>query len=343
MRLFVAEYFTSGQCPGIQAENSFFQEGWGMLLAFLEDAVRAADCERFPLECQTLLGEEPLALLPAGVDLYRPTSPRHAHQLVLELASAADLTLIIAPETEGILRSQYDAVQSARGSWLGCDRDTIELCGDKLRLAELWNSIDLPTPATRLLSQVAGDLSLPEFPVVIKPRDGAGGDQTTLCASVQEWNRVRNYTTPEEQALFLVQPFVEGHACSVSILSLRDHDEIFPPGEQRTDWEGGFRYFGGRVPCEMPSATRHQLHEYIRLIRRAIPGLAGYWGLDFVWSPRDQQQPITLLEINPRLTTSYLGYRQLTSTNLAEFWLRDACHLERENHAFSWLNEPITF
>ena len=214
MRLFVAEYFTSGQCPGIEPENSLFREGWGMLRAFLEDAVHAADSDRFPLECQTLLGGEPLAPLPPGIDLFRATSPQQAQQLLLELASAADLTLIIAPETEGILQQQYDAVQSVRGDWMGCDRAAIELCGDKLRLAERWNSIGIPTPATDSLAPFVAALSLPDFPVVIKPRDGAGGDQTGLCTSCEEWERLLNYTTPEERDLYLVQPYVEGKACS---------------------------------------------------------------------------------------------------------------------------------
>ncbi|MCA9116378.1 MAG: ATP-grasp domain-containing protein, partial [Planctomycetaceae bacterium] len=56
------------------------------------------------------------------------------------------------------------------------------------------------------------------------------------------------------------------------------------------------------------------------LVRRAVaavPGLAGYVGFDLLllsgtaqWS----EPSLVLVEINPRVTTAWLGYRQLTSS-----------------------------
>jgi predicted ATP-grasp superfamily ATP-dependent carboligase len=46
---------------------------------------------------------------------------------------------------------------------------------------------------------------------------------------------------------------------------------------------------------------------------RAIPGLAGYVGVDLILTPGG---PL-VVELNPRLTTSYLGLRAATRRNLA--------------------------
>ena len=56
------------------------------------------------------------------------------------------------------------------------------------------------------------------------------------------------------------------------------------------------------------------------LARRAVEalaGLRGYVGVDVVLGDNDQ-----VIEINPRLTTSYVGLRALAETNLAEAMLR---------------------
>jgi hypothetical protein len=45
-----------------------------------------------------------------------------------------------------------------------------------------------------------------------------------------------------------------------------------------------------------------------------LPGLQGYVGVDLVLSGSDAW----LIEINPRLTTSYIGLRQLIQLNLAQ-------------------------
>jgi predicted ATP-grasp superfamily ATP-dependent carboligase len=49
-----------------------------------------------------------------------------------------------------------------------------------------------------------------------------------------------------------------------------------------------------------------------------IPGLAGYVGIDLLLP--DGGDPL-IVEINPRLTTSYVGYRRIYSTPIPQRWL----------------------
>ena len=48
---------------------------------------------------------------------------------------------------------------------------------------------------------------------------------------------------------------------------------------------------------------------------RSLPGLAGFVGFDLIASKGEPR--VRILDANPRLTTSYVGYRRLTHENLA--------------------------
>jgi hypothetical protein len=48
-------------------------------------------------------------------------------------------------------------------------------------------------------------------------------------------------------------------------------------------------------------------------VARALPGLWGYVGLDVIMTGTN----LTVVDVNPRLTTAYVGLRKLLDTNLA--------------------------
>ena len=54
-----------------------------------------------------------------------------------------------------------------------------------------------------------------------------------------------------------------------------------------------------------------------------LPSTVGYVGIDMILGP-DGPESDVVLELNPRLTTSYLGLRQLARGNLAEAMLAAA-------------------
>src|SRR5262249_42859079 len=53
----------------------------------------------------------------------------------------------------------------------------------------------------------------------------------------------------------------------------------------------------------------------------AVPGLQGYVGVDLVLGSAGDGSQDWVIEINPRLTTSYVGLRALAEDNLAEVML----------------------
>ena len=84
--------------------------------------------------------------------------------------------------------------------------------------------------------------------------------------------------------------------------------------------DGRLQYVGGRIPLPAPLAARatRLSDEAVR----AVAGLQGYVGVDVVLGPARDGSLDAVIEINPRLTTSYVGLRVLTQGNLAEVMLR---------------------
>ncbi len=213
----------------------------------------------------------------------------------------ADLAFVIAPETDGILEERV-AHFRRMCPVLAPRADALALTADKLLLAEHWTRLGVPTPTT----ESARDAAIARRPSVLKPRDGAGSCETYfLC----EGEAVPDHLRTDR---FLVQEFVPGRAASVAFLVGPEQTIPLPPCFQNLSDDGRFQYRGGSVPIPEPLARRA-----VALGRRAIdgvPGLLGYVGVDLVLGDGGD----FAIEINPRLTTSYLGLRALCADNLAE-------------------------
>ena len=93
------------------------------------------------------------------------------------------------------------------------------------------------------------------------------------------------------------------------------------PCAQTLSEDGHFHYLGGWTPLPEPLATRAR--SLALQTGNLLPPTVGYVGIDLILGP-DGPESDFVLELNPRLTTSYLGLRQLARTKLAEAMLAAA-------------------
>jgi tyramine---L-glutamate ligase len=292
---------------------------------FIYEFSCSADPVQYPMAC--LLRAEGAAMLSAvvedfgrlpGVEILSLCSERRDEErrAFQNLARAADFCLVIAPESQNILSERSYWVEQVRGKLLGSSSAAIDLAGDKLRLADSLTQRNIPTPPTRLINANERAVTLP-FPVVLKPRRGAGSQECyLLTGSAELWKRLAYVQSISKFTDFVLQPYVSGRAASVALL-VGGHDCFaLLPASQELSTDGRFRYLGGRIPLEKDLGNRA-----VSLARRAIqriPGLSGYVGVDVVLGePSDGSQDY-VIEINPRLTTSYVGLRALAEGNLAK-------------------------
>jgi len=118
---------------------------------------------------------------------------------------------------------------------------------------------------------------------------------------------------------WIAQPLVEGMSASVGYIVAATDIISLPPAFQSISVDGRFRYGGGGVPIRKNLEQRAE-----RLGRRAlrgIPGLLGYVGVDMMLDEDSDRARDIAIEINPRLTTSYVGLRAHLNGNLAQLML----------------------
>jgi len=110
----------------------------------------------------------------------------------------------------------------------------------------------------------------------------------------------------------ILQTFVAGVHASASLLVAGERSLPLSLNGQAIEVGSPFVYQGGAVPLSHPMAP--QAMTLAQSAIRLIPGLRGYVGVDLILT----QDEALLIEINPRLTTSYIGLRQVIDLNLAQ-------------------------
>jgi predicted ATP-grasp superfamily ATP-dependent carboligase len=212
-----------------------------------------------------------------------------------------EIFLIIAPEMGRCLwELQREVLQAGKILW-GCGLEAVQCCSYKslteTRLAA-HNIAHIPCyfPQQKL------PRNMQKF--VIKPNDGAGCGDTFLATRRQLSNLSQQILNP------IIQPYVVGENLSVCVLYGQRQSRVVAVNRQLICIENAkFSYHGSEVnafPALIPKAQLLAVQ-----IGLAIPDLWGWVGIDIIL--HKQQWVVT--EINPRLTTSYVGLRQSLNQN----------------------------
>ncbi len=304
MRVFVYEYMTAtatGRDPG-SPEHAMYLEGRAMRDALAEDFARIPGAEVLPFVEEADGGGEA-----AFVRSLRASG---------RLSQDADLAVAIAPELGDALADVItDGFYPGTRQFIPLP-PSFRLCCDKLALAEHWRDRGVRTPATTEREPTACEA----FPVVWKPRDGAGSTDTFLIRD--RFERASALAKRDPARPMILQEFVPERAASVAFLcGPRERVSLLPTFQLLSD-DGRFKYEGGELPIPPELAERA-----VKLGRAAIecvPGLFGYVGVDLILGDAPDGSRDYAIEINPRLTTSYIGLRALADFNIAEAMLRIA-------------------
>jgi tyramine---L-glutamate ligase len=363
MRLFICEFCTSG-LGGDGAEiDSLRPEGMAMLGACLADFGRLRG-----IQVATQLGIsakgvelassgdvlvrqwlQKLQQNPSPDSSHRPnvcatwvTNPQEAHSRFDEQVRAADATLVIAPETGGLLADLVGRVKAAGKHSLNASLDLIELGTNKLRFARFLGENGLLGPATCPLSpntknwsRELADLSQP--PWVIKPIDGVGGTLTFLVQNKNDL-RVAQLAFDDSQTVAIGQAFVQGRPLSVAWIGDGQTVRRLPVAVQTLSKDRRFQYQGGEIPASLAAVHVQWLETCTNALAGKLRGLAGYVGVDLVYDDTADSQP-TIIELNPRFCSSYTGYRRLARFNLASWFGLPGVSAEAEE----WQAEPVAF
>ena len=311
----VYEFFTGGGCPAGELPGGLAAEALGMLWALLTDFRRWGSVstltaldprfeERVPgLNRNTLPADEVVG-----------ASQADHREVYFSLLKRCDAAIIIAPESDNILAWLTAQAESKGVRVLGSAAGAAAIAGNKAECHKLFNGAGLASPKTRAVSfemapQAAKEIG---FPLVIKPVDGEGCEgvhMVNLSSGLDAALKCVGRVTRRNE--ILVQSVACGVPASVSLLISGGRGLPLSLNRQLIEAGSPFRYSGSEVPFDHSAGERA-----VALACSAvnlIPDLKGYVGVDLILTEDSAQ----LIEINPRLTTSYIGLRQIAQKNLA--------------------------
>lgn len=276
--------------------------------------------------------------------------------------------LILAPEFSNLLVERLAAAESAiwrQTQLINLPSAAAAVFSDKYATARWLRQHALATPKTWLLTASqrdtfvqasgpadAGAASDGQSWFVIKPRDGAGCNQINLLQlprdSVRQLDVVQHSElsgAASSEAAWILQRRVRGLSCSVSLIGQGTAGTaiILPPGRQRISRtrEGRLQYRGGQIPCEPGAAAL--ITRTAERFAAALGPFNGWLGIDVVVADsagyRGKGEDVWIIEVNPRLCTSYIGYRELAGENLALRLLR----LSDTESPIHWLTGKVHF
>jgi hypothetical protein len=239
-----------------------------------------------------------------------------------KFAENADAAYVIAPEANHVLQSIVECIESTGTLSLNCEASGIEQVADKANLERHVKSLDLHFPKTEtfkisdssqeVAKKVDSELS---FPAVVKPTFGAGcGGLSVVKNEKDVFEAIAKITRETASDQITVQELVMGVPVSVSLLCTET--QVFPVSLNLQDVKlaapkGDSSYEGGMVPFE--HKLRERVFSAAKRLVYSFGGLRGYVGVDFILS----DSKAFILEINPRLTTSYVGMRKVANFNPA--------------------------
>jgi predicted ATP-grasp superfamily ATP-dependent carboligase len=318
--------------------NKLSAEGRAMMIALATDLIAAS--QHTLIMWNDRLGDFPLV----GANVVSTGPATDERLLFARYARQVDWTIIIAPETGGLLAERCRWIESAGARLLGCASTLVELLADKHRTVEHLAAKGVLTPRGETWRFGEPAPALP-CPVVVKPNDGAGSERTFLVEDRYDFHRLlANYEGPAR-----IEEYASGVPCSVSFFCGPRGCCPLQPCYQRIQFDravhyefendpGKFKYVGGRLPMRADLSTRA-----IRLASRAVqtlPSPFGYLGVDLVLGDCGDGSRDFVIEVNPRLTTSYVGLRAAARSNLAQAMLAAAAG---QQPALSFDAKPVEF
>jgi tyramine---L-glutamate ligase len=311
VRTLVYEFASGGGLAGRDVPPSIAREGAAMRAALVAD-LSAIGCHQIVTTADARAGRG----LPRGVEVIPLPAGDRPREAALDRAIVSvDAVWLIAPEIDRCLERLAARVARFRKTLLGSSAGAIARASDKAVLARRLTSLGIRYPRTHRLephmtpAHVAAEVG---YPIVVKPARGAGSHGISLVHHAREWRRAIDVARQAStEGAVLLQEYIAGTAASVSLLADGRRAVALTVNEQILGSSPPFAYRGGRTPFDHELAPQAAAAAVAAC--GAVRGLRGFVGVDVVLNESD----VVVIEINPRLTTAYLGLRAAVDANVA--------------------------
>ena len=334
-RIFIFEFVSGGGFNRVEIPSSLFCEGYGMLRSIIAD-FKAIDFEVFTLLDYriTFLSDY------LNADYIKEVNTRDNFIKVFkESVKECEFCFIIAPEFSNILYDLTKIASNNNKKILSVGLEGIVLGASKIKTFDLFRTSCLLTPQTYLIplkkTSIDKDFIIHKMkkfmrPIIIKPNDGVGAESIFYFESEEQVNNFfqKMYFKIDPERKYILQEYVEGKDLSVSLINYSENRSQYAKNpiligvnSQVVDFKNqnyDSEYFGGCTPTENFAEISEEISDILK--KMDLSKFNGYFGIDFIRA-NDNKNLIHFIEINPRITTSYIGIRNIIDYNLAELIL----------------------
>ena len=283
IKVFAFDYASGGGAAAATLPEPLKHHGRIMLAALLADLVKLPEVELITISDPGLFRRRFNACL-----------------------QAADAVWPLAPEAGGVLERVSRRVLRHKRILLGSKPSALRVAASKLRTARVLAKAGVAVAATYTPGQ-----NLPDWSGawVVKPDDGAGCLNTRIFADA---GAALAWIGASGAAGYVLQPFISGKLGSLSLLCCDGEAQLLSCNEQRIAVRDNQFHFLGTTVNGISDAAGH-FTRLAQSVAAAIPGLWGHVGVDFV----NAGHGVVVLEVNPRMTTSYCGLHASIGCNPA--------------------------
>ncbi len=303
MRIFVGEYVSGGGLAHQALDEiplSLRQEGAAMLRAIVSDLSEVAE---------TVVPLDPRfsTLLSDAFETVRIDAQETLWGQWIAAARECDAALVVAPESDGVLAKAVAVLHASGIDVISGSGDFLRVASDKLLTAKSLHAAGVPHPLYMALSDRRFQKELQQHSkFVVKPRDGCGTQEIKILDCF-------NDARAELEDNLILQPWMPGRAISIAMVGSATQQTFLPAVAQNL-CDVTCEYAGGHGPLDDDS-QRRATSLASRAIAAMPPTVRGFVGLDLLLG--DCASEDCVIEINPRLTTSYVGLRRMIHGNLA--------------------------
>jgi len=318
VNLLIYEHFSAGGFRKEESASSVLSEGFGMLRTAIKEASNAGHSVRTILDGQIAEFNPPL-------DADRKitaTSLLDAENSLFEIAGNCDATYIIAPATDDKLQKLVQRMQHNKSLCLTSTARAIADASNKALLHKKVGKLGLKSPKTIAFAPTNDPNAAVEavsnqlgFPAILKPAKSDGCEALRIVENEEQTRNVIARFSNFEGHSFIAQEFVQGIAASVSLITNGTKAWPITLNRQNISLNSLSRdstYNGGITPFNHKLIT--SAFAAAKSVTESIEGLQGYVGVDVVLT---KTGPV-VIEINPRLTTSYIGISRILRINLMQ-------------------------
>ncbi len=304
MRLLVVEYVTGGGLVNSELPVSLVTEAQLMLTAIVTDLLDLKHIHLLVMQDVRL--QNNLSHYTCDNFEWVIVPPELGFQSVWhQMIHSVDAVLVIAPETDGVLERLCTDVENTGTLLLNSSSDAIKVVASKLKTYQQLQVENLPVVCTQKLSEAICFT----YPIIIKPDDGVGCEATFIIDGQQSFDLLMHSLNKDR---FVIQPWVTGQSASLSVIFFDQGAQLLSYNKHLIDIRQGQVHL---MACFVGEKTEYWEFYQSMVLQLAgcLPGLRGYVGIDVV---ETVQGPV-IIEINPRLTTSYVGLRKILKINPA--------------------------